>query len=564
MFTKRASVAAIVVACATLTVWFGWRRAQPVILVDALSDRLHCISYAPYRQPGQTPFDPIYSVPPEQIEADLALLGQRFSCVRIYSVSRGLGEVPRIAGRHGLKVLLGIWIGRNPKDNDRELQRGLALANAHRDAIEAVIVGNEVLLRGDQPAAVLKGYIERAKSALPGIPITYADVWEFWLQHRVLKDAVDFVTIHILPYWEDRPIRIEDAVGHVSHIYQHVKRELADKTIMIGESGWPSRGRQRQGAVPSLVNQARFIREFAVRADLEHIPYNVIEAFDQPWKRILEGAVGGYWGLYDAGAAVKFPFRGPVPEAPQWWYMSAGVGLVLFAASLRRWRTLSGAGECLALGLISVAAGGAYYQACWEMWTANRTSTEWLLTGVYAVLLVPLVLQIGAALAAWWARGVQPPAVPPTSYLLRWIRRNDQSHDGAARWLGVLRLAFLFGAAFACLVLFFDPRYRDFPTAMYAVPAVGYALLAWIEERTNADVEEIVLAVIIATFASLIAISEHLTTPRDMAWAWAESVNLSALAWTATCLLLAGSVLLPVIVELRARQRQYAEQKSHG
>jgi glucan 1,3-beta-glucosidase len=179
-------------------------------------------------------------------------------------------------------------------------------------------------------------------------------------------------------------------------------------------------------------------------------------------------------------------------------------------------------------------------------------------------LLLPLILQIGAALAAWWARGVQPTAVSTTSYLMRWIRRNDQSHDGAARLLGVLRLAFLFGAAFACLVLFFDPRYRDFPTALYAVPAVGYALLAWIEERTSADVEEIVLAAVIVTFALLIAISEHLTTPRDTSWAWAESFNHSTLAWTATCLLLAGSVLLPVVVELRARQRQYAEQKRHG
>jgi glucan 1,3-beta-glucosidase len=24
-----------------------------------------------------------------------------------------------------------------------------------------------------------------------------------------------------------------------------------------------------------------------------------VEAFDQPWKRLLEGTVGGYWGVYD-------------------------------------------------------------------------------------------------------------------------------------------------------------------------------------------------------------------------------------------------------------------------
>ena len=38
------------------------------------------------------------------------------------------------------------------------------------------------------------------------MPVTYADVWEFWLRYRDVYEAVDFVTIHILPYWEDFPI----------------------------------------------------------------------------------------------------------------------------------------------------------------------------------------------------------------------------------------------------------------------------------------------------------------------------------------------------------------------
>ena len=35
------------------------------------------------------------------------------------------------------------------------------------------------------------------------------------------------------------------------------------------------------------------------RAKREHFRVNVIEAFDQPWKRALEGTVGGHWGLFD-------------------------------------------------------------------------------------------------------------------------------------------------------------------------------------------------------------------------------------------------------------------------
>ena len=47
------------------------------------------------------------------------------------------------------------------------------------------------------------------------VPVTYADVWEFWLRYREVGDDVDFVTVHFLPYWEDVPARAEDAAAHV-------------------------------------------------------------------------------------------------------------------------------------------------------------------------------------------------------------------------------------------------------------------------------------------------------------------------------------------------------------
>ncbi len=68
---------------------------------------------------------------------------------------------------------------------------------------------------------------------------------------------------------------------------------------MIGEVGWPSEGRMREGALPSPANQARVIEETVALAQRENFRVNVIEAFDQSWKRQLEGATGGYWGIFD-------------------------------------------------------------------------------------------------------------------------------------------------------------------------------------------------------------------------------------------------------------------------
>ena len=132
------------------------------------------------------------------------------------------------------------------------------------------------------------------------MPVTYADVWEFWLRNREVYDAVDFVTIHILPYWEDMPVRAKFAASHVDSIRRRMAVAFPGKEILIGETGWPSAGRMREGALPSRTNQARVVSEILDLAKREGFRVNLIEAYDQPWKRQLEGTVGGYWGLFDA------------------------------------------------------------------------------------------------------------------------------------------------------------------------------------------------------------------------------------------------------------------------
>jgi hypothetical protein len=82
------------------------------------------------------------------------------------------------------------------------------------------------------------------------------------------------------------------------------------KPIVIGEVGWPSNGRTRESAVASEANEALFLRRFLAHASREGWIYYVMEAFDQPWKSQIEGAVGAYWGVYDVERQPKFPFTG--------------------------------------------------------------------------------------------------------------------------------------------------------------------------------------------------------------------------------------------------------------
>lgn len=560
MFSKRGFVSLVLAACALFSVSYWWRMAQPVVLVDALTDRLACVSYAPYHYADQSPFDENLRIEPAQIESDLAFLAKRFNCVRTYSMLHGMDEVPRVAKKLGIKVILGLWISRVTADNEVQLTKGIAAVQKYPEAVRAIVIGNEVLLRREQPVSGLRQYIQRVRAAVPSnIPLTYADIWSFWENNKELADAVDFVTIHVLPYWDDNPPSMETAVNYGFDLYYRIQKDFPDKHVLIGEIGWPSYGRQRLGAEPGLVNEARFIREFAVRAELEQVDYNVIEAFDQPWKLREEGAVGGYWGVLDAAGNPKFPFKGPVAEAPDWRLPAYGV-MVLFCAVLLflERRRLNGDGV-LALSAIGIAGGGAWTSYLRDMLIANRSPLEWTITSLYSTALVVATVALGRPLAAWLTTGAAMPGVAPASHLLRWLRRNDQSHDATVRLLGGLRFLFLFGAAEIGLLMVFDARMRDFPSALYAAPALGLALMAWINPRNHAGLEEIFLAGLIGISGLWTAANENLATPTREPWALAAAPNYHALGWTLVSLLLAGAVLVPVFFELRSRQRQGAE-----
>jgi hypothetical protein len=77
----------------------------------------------------------------------------------------------------------------------------------------------------------------------------------------------------------------------------------------------------RPGGAGDTDEQARFVRGMLARQAAEPLDFNLIEAFDQPWKRALEGAMGGAWGLFDADGIQRVPLAGPLPPNPRWFWL---------------------------------------------------------------------------------------------------------------------------------------------------------------------------------------------------------------------------------------------------
>ena len=551
---RRLAVLTTCLVTTLFSLWLLWRDGHPVALTDAPDGKLDCVSYTPSRDQAMVPTT---VVPREQLTRDLTLLAARFRCVRIYSVGNGLDQVPAVAREVGLRVLLGLWIGADSTMNQNEIKHGLAVAEANPDVIEAVIVGNEVLLRREQTAGQLAALIRQVNAGTT-LPVTYADVWDFWKVNPGLQADTDFITIHLLPYWDDKPTGIDAALAHTASVYGEARVTFPGKRVFIGETGWPSQGRQRVDAAPGKVAQARFVREFTHWAGENGIEYNLIEAFDQPWKRAQEGTVGGYWGMYDAKGQAKFPLQGPMAEDAQWHtgFWSAAAGALAFLAGGLALGRRFGRPNALLL-LLAGATAGAVALLQWRyLSTTNRNLTEWVAS--------LLVVAVGWALYGWillaFAGRPAQRALPAPASIFEILgsfdhRGRQPIEGGRSLALGLLRILLLLGLAYVCLGLAIDARYRGFPSSLYALPILALSLLSLLDRnaprlRFRQMPEETLLAVLAGGGAAVIALREGLH-------------NLPALGLGALAIALSASLLLPG--RRFARDDQQAQQHTdHG
>ncbi|HZL30865.1 MAG TPA: beta-(1-6) glucans synthase [Pseudolabrys sp.] len=462
-----ACLAAVTAVIAVAWMWLGQAEPMPQSPLAA-GEKLYCLSYAPFRG-SQTPLDPTAMISAGQIDEDIGRLAKITNCVRVYSTDFGLNQIAGIAQRHGLKVLQGLWLSSDPKKNQIQIEDAVGLANRYPDTILAVVVGNEVLLRGDMSAENLAATIRAVKSRVK-VPVTYADVWEFWLRNAEVAAAVDFITIHILPYWEDFPISARHAAAHVDSILARIAKAFAGKDVMIGEVGWPSQGRMREGALPSPANQARVIQDVLALAAREKFRVNVIEAFDAPWKRALEGVVGGHWGLLDdATREPKFQWGRPVSDHPQWKSQAAGgiaFAVLIFGAAFVA-RRYEAAPVKLWLAVSANAIAGGVLIG----WTVANVPIESIGWGgwVRELALAAVALLAPLALSAGIMRGT------PLTRLSRLLGPLDaRTHDPLAILIGVVMIATLLLSILTALGLVFDPRYRGFPFAPLTATAVAF------------------------------------------------------------------------------------------
>src|SRR3984893_12120529 len=407
----------------------AWALRQTQASAPNFEGVLNSVSYSPFTTAAHPDLEG--SRPTEErIRADLKAIAPYTRGIRLYSSTGGLEQVPKIAAEFGLKVTLGIWLDKSDKRregefspefdpscksrfeqemsdmlnvscksrNVREIGSALDLLRKNRN-VNGIMVGNETLFRRDMTADELAEIVKRVKREVAGAaPVSTGEIYSELLETNKdgslvaekLISKVDFIAAHVLPYWGRVPA--EGAVDDAVRVYDLLRKTFPGKHIVIAEFGWPSSGYNRGAAVPGKFEQAGIMRAFVARAHVLGIDYNLIEAFDQPWKTI-EGSVGAYWGLFDNQTRQpKFAWAGPITDTDSWKIavVAVAVGVLLSLPVLG----IAGATFLQTFVLASAShAVGAWSSVLFDYWDSHYfVAGAVFALGLGTVLLIPLVL----------------------------------------------------------------------------------------------------------------------------------------------------------------------------
>ncbi|MGE4500194.1 MAG: glycosyltransferase family 2 protein [Hydrogenovibrio sp.] len=342
--------------------------------------------------------------------------------IRTYSATGVFGEIPELAAKHNINLALGAWIDGDFETNEQELKALEEIVHRPPYNVVRAIVGNEAVLRKEISVDQMSAYLERMQKALD-VPVSTAEPWHVWMKYPELAEHADYLAVHMLPFWEGVPV--ESAVDYIVDKMALLSENFPNKPIVIAEVGWPSNGRSIKEASASNANEAIFLRRFLDKARTEGYVYYVMEAFDQPWKADLEGAVGAYWGVYDVNRQPKFEFYKPIIPIKEWRILAIAsillaVFLVLFL--LMDSRNLKKRGRTFLVAIAFFASSviiWVVYQhtLLYQDWI-SRTVGLLLMLGVMGVWLVILVEAHEWAEALWLRkhrRLLLPSSLPETA-----------------------------------------------------------------------------------------------------------------------------------------------------
>lgn len=270
---------------------------------------LHALSYSPYH--GNNAACPTV----EDIRTDFLRMQSLASNVRIYALrdcSEGQAAMAA-ASEFGMRVNLGLWLTPLPGDANgtdpvaAELRvLGQLLDSYNPNTISMITVGNETQAARTVSAAQVVSTMGQVRQLLSAkqltIPVTTAQVATDYTPELIAASDVLLPNIH--PYWAG--VQEPNASAWVIQTAQALATN-SNKSVVLGETGWPSAGDTVQSAVPSQANASAYMQQFMCDAAAAGLDYTYFEGFDVTQTGAAGTTAEGHWGVMDGNGTLKGP-----------------------------------------------------------------------------------------------------------------------------------------------------------------------------------------------------------------------------------------------------------------
>ncbi|OIQ41292.1 MAG: glycosyl hydrolase [Bacteroidetes bacterium MedPE-SWsnd-G1] len=261
------------------------------IFQKVLDNGMHGLCFSPYEE-GQEPGDLITE---EQIRRRMEIISPYTKWIRSFSCTDGNEMIPVIAKEFGIKTMVGAWLGNDLSINKKEISGLIKLAK--EGYVDIAAVGNEVMYRGDLTEEELLAYIHGVKKEIPDVTVGYVDAYYEFSKRPKITEVCDVVLANCYPYWEG--CSLEYSLVYMKDMFQQAKKAGNGKKVIITETGWPFKGENFEGAIPSYQNALIYFINSINWSVQDDIDLFYFSSFDESWKVGDEGEVGAYWGIWD-------------------------------------------------------------------------------------------------------------------------------------------------------------------------------------------------------------------------------------------------------------------------
>ena len=265
---------------------------------EYLKEGMHGLCFSPYEE-GQQPGDQLSEA---QIRRRMEIIAPYTKWIRSFSTTEGNELIPKIAKEHGIKTLVGAWLGDDDEINQNEVDNLIKLSE--QGYVDIAAVGNEVMYRGDLTEQQLLDFIYYAKSKISDVPVGYVDAYYEFTERPAITEACDVILANCYPFWEG--CDQDYSLLYMKDMYNRAKRAGNGKRVIISETGWPNEGTSLEGAFPSEENAIKYFinaQKWSLEEDIEMFYFS---SFDESWKVGAEGDVGAYWGIWDKNENLKY------------------------------------------------------------------------------------------------------------------------------------------------------------------------------------------------------------------------------------------------------------------